>query len=106
MACKPEIAKAIAEHDADYLLAVKTIHREIDKGHGRIEERTCHVSCQVAWMSGDRRFPGEYRFPKLAAIAMIEAKVETKTKAWTERRYYISSRALAAEQLAEAVRTH
>jgi predicted transposase YbfD/YdcC len=128
IACNPDIAKAIVDHEADYLLAVKTnqpslhaeierfftdppaaaveVHRDIDKGHGRIEERICRLSRQVDWLSGERRFPGEYRFEKIAVIAMIEAKVETKAKTWTERRYYISSRLLAARQLAQAVRDH
>jgi predicted transposase YbfD/YdcC len=128
IACNPDIAKVIVDHKADYLLAVKTnqpslhaeierffadppaapvdVHRDIDKGHGRIEERTCRVSRQIDWLSGDRRFPGEYRFESLAVIAMIEAKVETRDKAWTERRYYITSRPVSAEQLAEAVRAH
>jgi len=128
IACNPDIAKAIVDHEADYLLAVKTnqpslhaeierffadppaavveVHRDIDKGHGRIEQRICRLSRQVDWLSGERRFPGEYRFEKIAVIAMIEAKVETKAKTWTERRYYISSRLLAASQLAEAVRDH
>lgn len=128
IASNPDIAQAIIDHDADYLLAVKTnqptlhteierffadpnagpvdVHRDIDKGHGRIEERICRVSRQVDWLSGEHRFPGEYRFPKLAAIAVIEARVETREKDWTERRYYITSRAISAESLAEAVRAH
>lgn len=94
IACNPSIAKTIVEHGADYLLAVKTnqpslhaemerffadvpanstdTHRELEKGHGRIEDRTCRVSRHVEWMSGDRRFPGEYRFPQLAVIGMIK----------------------------------
>jgi predicted transposase YbfD/YdcC len=128
IACNPDIARAITGHGADYLLAVKTnqpslhaeierffndptaggidVHRDIGKGHGRIEERTCRVSRQVDWLSGDRRFPGEHRFEKLAAIAMIEAKVETRARVWSERRFYICSRPLAATQMAEAVRAH
>jgi predicted transposase YbfD/YdcC len=128
IACNPDIARAITDHEADYLLAVKAnqpslhaeiegffaeapatavdVHRDIDKGHGRIEERICRVSKQVDWLNGERRFPGEYRFDKLAVIAMIEAKVETKARTWTERRYYIASRPLSAKQLAEAVRDH
>lgn len=128
IASNPDIAQAVVEHGADYLLAVKTnqpslhaeierffadpsakpvdTHRDIDKGHGRIEERICRVSCQVDWLSGERRFPGEYRFPKLAAIARVEARVETRNKGWSERRYYISSRNLSAKSLAEAVRAH
>lgn len=128
IASNPDIAQAVVDRGADYLLAVKAnqpslhaeierffadisakpvdMHRHIDKGHGRIEERICRVSCQVDWLNGERRFPGEYRFPKLAAIAVLEARVEIRTKGWTERRYYISSRPLSAQQMAEAVRAH
>lgn len=128
IASNPDIAQAILDHDADYLLAVKTnqptlhaeierffadpqagpvdTYRDIDKGHGRIEERICRVSRQVDWLSGQHRFPGEYRFPKLAAVAVIEARVETREKGWTERRHYITSRAISADKLAEAVRAH
>lgn len=128
IACNPDVAKAITQHGADYLLAVKTnqpslhaeierffsdpatasvdVHSDIDKGHGRIERRSCRVSRQIDWLLGDRRFPGEYRFEKLATIAMIEAKVETKAKAWSERRFYICSRPISARQMAEAVRAH
>lgn len=128
IASNPGIAQAILDHEADYLLAIKAnqpslhaeierffadpdagpveIHRDIDKGHGRIEERICRVSRQVDWLSGNRRFPGEYRFPKLATVAVIEARVQTREKGWTERRYYISSRAIPAEKFAEAVRNH
>lgn len=128
IASNPGIAQTILDHDADYLLAVKAnqpslyadierffadapaaavdVHRHFDKGHGRIEERICRVSRQVDWLNGERRFPGEYRFPKLAAIAMVEARVETRIKGWTERRYYITSRPITAEAMAEAVRAH
>jgi len=128
IASNPDIARTIVDHDADYLLAVKAnqpslhaeigrffadapatavdIHRDFDKGHGRIEERICSVSRQVDWLDGERRFPGDYRFPRLATIAMVEARVETRIKGWTERRFYISSRPLSAQQLAEAVRAH
>jgi predicted transposase YbfD/YdcC len=136
IACNSSIAQAIIDHGADYLLAVKgnqpTLlseierffddadeaalrssrgqavdrHTDVDKGHGRIEERRCLVSAAIDWMDGERRFPGEYRFPKLAAIAMIESKVETKAGARTERRFYITSRAMTAKVLGEAVRAH
>ncbi|MFY9642966.1 MAG: ISAs1 family transposase [Rhodomicrobium sp.] len=128
IACNPAIAQAIVDRGADYLLAVKANqpsllseierffddaeeaavdrHTDVDKGHGRIEERRCTVSAAIDWMEGERRFPGEYRFPKLAAIAMIETKVETKAGTRTERRFYIASRAMTAKALGEAVRTH
>jgi hypothetical protein len=105
IACNRGIAQTIVDHRADYLLAVKANqpslsfemkrffddadeaavdrHTDADKGHGRIEERRCLVSAAIDWMDGDRRFPGECRFPKLAAIAMIESRVETKAGART-----------------------
>jgi len=128
IACNPRIATNITDAGADYVLAVKDnqpslkaeierffadappasldTHRDIDKGHGRIEERRCVVSSDIGWLAGDRRFPGEYRFPKLAAIAMIEATVELKDRCHRERRYYIASTALSAERFADVVRGH
>jgi predicted transposase YbfD/YdcC len=128
IACNPSIAQTIVDHGADYLLAVKgnqpsllseierffddtaaavmDQHTEIDKGHGRIEQRRCMVSTAIDWMAGERRFPGEYRFAKFAAIAMIESKVETKDGTRTERRFYITSRVMTAKELGEAVRAH
>ena len=71
-----------------------------------IEHRRCEVSHVVDWMTGNRRFPGEYRFPRIATIIRIEARVEHKTHCTWECRYYISSRTLTAEQAARAVRAH
>src|SRR5436190_3409364 len=59
-----------------------------------------------AGFKGDRRFPREYRFPKLTAIAMIEATVELKDRCHRERRYYIASRPFSAERFAYVVRSH
>ena len=128
IACNPSIAQTIVDHKAGYLLAVKANqpsllsemerffddadeaavdrHTDVDKGHGRIEERRRLVSAAIDWMDGERRFPGECRFPKLAAIAMIESRVETKAGARTERRFYITSRAMTAKGFGEAVRAH
>ena len=128
IACNPSIAQTIVDHKAGYLLAVKANqpsllsemerffddadeaavdrHTDVDKGHGRIEERRRLVSAAIDRMDGERRFPGECRFPKLAAIAMIESRVETKAGARTERRFYITSRAMTAKGFGEAVRAH
>ena len=57
-------------------------------------------------MTGSRRFPGGYRFAKIAAIIKVEARVEHKHLCTHERRYYISSRPLTAAQAATAVRAH
>ena len=73
---------------ADYLLAVKgnqptlqadveaafeaaytgqvEVDVDVDKGRGRIETRTVSVLRHVDWLDGDRRFPGELRFPDAA----------------------------------------
>lgn len=128
MGCNPTIAQHILDADADYLLAVKdnqpSLHAEIesyfatapgqevdrfediDKGHGRLEIRTCRVSTAIDWLHADRAFPGAFRFPDAAAIAVIDTKVESKGKITTARRAYITSRPLSAQALVEAVRAH
>jgi hypothetical protein len=46
------------------------------------------------------------RFLRLATIAMVESRIERGDKIGTERRSYISSRALSAGAFAEAARGH
>lgn len=128
IACNPRIATAIVEAGADYLLAVKAnqpglmgeIERffddpqspardrceDVDKGHGRIEERSVAVSSDVDWLEGGRRFPGEYRLPSIAAIVMVEAATHENGATSRHRRFYVASRALAAKEAAEAIRSH
>ena len=78
----------------------------IDADHGRIETRRHWVSHDVDWLTTDRRFPGEPRFPGLKAIAMVEATVERRGTATTARRYFLSSLPLDPRTLARAVRVH
>jgi len=127
IACNPAMAQAITERGGDYLLAVKanqpTLFGEIgryfddpqarvaqrtdvDKGHGRLETRRYAVSHEVDWLSGNRRYPDEPRFPKLAAIAMVEATVEKAGTITTMRRLFLSSAPLTPELLEKAVRGH
>jgi predicted transposase YbfD/YdcC len=128
IACNPAIAATVVEAGADYVLAVKenqpSLHEEIvaffdtappdrldavveiGKDHGRLETRRCLVSRDVDWMSSSRRYPGEYRFAKLAALAMIEATREIAGERSVERRYYIASAPLSAARCAAAVRGH
>lgn len=85
---------------ADYLLAAKTNQPgltgeiehffadapaqsldadvEVEKRHGRVEERIVRASADIGWLDGDRRFPGEYHFPKIATLASVEARVHEK----------------------------
>lgn len=128
IACNPKIAGDIVSHGADYLLAVKAnqpslrgeverffadappealdAHRDLDKGHGRIEDRRVFVSRDIDWLNGQRRFPGEHRFPKIAAVAKVETRTELADRCRRETRYFIVSRLMTAEDLAKAIRCH
>jgi predicted transposase YbfD/YdcC len=128
IATNPTIAAAIIEAGADYLLAVKgnqpTLHAEIeaffaaarlhrletfthtDKGHGRIEVRQVSVAREVAWLTGERRYPGEPRLPAIACLVRVTGRTEVKDRCRSETRYYIASKVLSAEQAHEAVRGH
>ena len=128
MGCNPTIAQSILDAEADYLLAVKdnqpTLHADIKsyfdtapsdklersqtlgKDHGRLEIRVHTVSHEVDWTAPERSYPGAFRFPKLATVAMVESRIERGDKIETERRSYISSRTLSAEAFADAVRSH
>jgi predicted transposase YbfD/YdcC len=78
----------------------------LGKDHGRIEVRAHTVSHVVDWISSERCYPGAPRFPQLIAIGMVESRIERGDKIETERRSYISSRALSAKAFAGAVRSH
>lgn len=128
MGCQTKIAQTILDKGADYLLAIKenwpALYGEIERyfadapdeeldrfettdgEHGRIEVRRHVVSHTVDWLSGDRRFPGEPRFPALKAIAMVKAEVERNGKVSLERRYFLASLPLDARRFARAVRCH
>lgn len=126
--CQTKIAQAIVDRGADYLLAVKdnqpSLHDEIrrylddpaakihsdsettDGDHGRIEVRRHRVSHDVGWLNTHRRFPGEPRFPRLCAIAVVETEVQRNGKISHDRRYYLSSMPLDASLFAAAIRAH
>ncbi len=128
IACNSTIATAITDAGAYYLLAVKenqpTLRAEIetffadapptsldsftdlDKGHGRIEQRTVTLAREVDWLTGDRRFPGELRLPGVAAVIKVAARTELKDRGRFDTRYYVSSASLTAHAAAQAVRGH
>jgi predicted transposase YbfD/YdcC len=128
IATNPTIATAIRGAQADYLLAVKanqpTLRSEIerffadapaasldtivdlDKGHGRIEQRTVTVAHEVGWLSSERHFPGEFRLPDLTTIIRVASRTELKDRGRFETRYYVSSATLSAAHAAAAVRSH
>jgi len=126
IATNAKIAQATRDKGADYLLAVKanqpTLRLEmegafavakatetfddVDKGHGRIEQRAVGVIKEVDWLDGDRRFPGELRLPHAATLIRVQSRAELSDRSRIETRYYISSADLSAKQAAEAVRGH
>ena len=130
IACNPQIAQSIRAVGADYLLAAKgnqptlqadieaafeaadrgqvevEVDVDLDKGHGRIETRTVSVLRQVDWLDGDRRFPGELRFPDARAIIRVEARTEFKDRSRFDTRYYITSSACSAAALGKTIRGH
>ena len=128
MGCQSKIAQTILDKGANYLLAVKenwpNLHAEIvryfddapaseldccetvDAEHGRIELRRHAVSHAVSFLNGDRRFPGEPRFPGLKAIAKVATEVERDGTTSYEHRYFLCSMPLDAAFFARAVRCH
>jgi predicted transposase YbfD/YdcC len=128
MGCQTEIVKEIAEKDADYVISLKgnqgTLHQEVkqylnwaehhnfkdiesetcctlEKDHGRIEERRCWVTEDIAWLEQKEEWKN------LKSVIMVEAVREVIGKEKTsERRYFISSLGANAEQALRAVRGH
>lgn len=122
MACQTKIAKVTVNQGGDYLLAVKNnqdklrksvekaFHHqrtttaqniEFEQGHGRVESRQCYVQSSDVLEGNFSRWTG------LKSIIMIESFRYEKGKSISlEYRYYISSKALTAQQAASAVREH
>jgi predicted transposase YbfD/YdcC len=127
MGCQVDIAQAIVDAQAEYILAVKTNQRTLaqgidayfaehsqddfqrievrrhstdEKGHGREEHREYAV-CRVP-----DKLPGASRWPKLAAIGMVFACVLRDGVEHMECRHYILSKYLSAKRFAQAVRDH
>ena len=123
MGCQTDIAQAIVDKDADYVLAVKgnqgNLHQAIQKAfsqrlattehdnvtiekhHGRIECREYHV-LDASELDGDFT-----RWPKLTTIGVAMSYRQVKGKqASLEYRYYISSATLGITRFSESVRRH
>ena len=127
MGCQTEIARAILDAGADYVLAVKgnqpTLHYGVatffdshlqddfacvkvrrhethEHHHGRDEMRFYYV-CSVP-----DNFPDRERWPGLRAIGLTINNTVRAGKECIEYRYYILSKFLSAGRFAEAVRSH
>lgn len=126
MGCQREIAAAIIDREADYILALKgnqgrlredvelffreqkargfadasvDRHETADKDHGRLETRRVTVCTDIAWLQERHDWPG------LQAIIMVEYAASGGADR-CETRYYIASRAASAAVLAGAIRQH
>jgi predicted transposase YbfD/YdcC len=128
IATNATVATAIKDAGADYLLAVKanqpTLRAEVeryfddapaacldsfvdlDKAHGRIEERAVTISRETDWLQGQRHFPGELRLPGARTVVRVRSRTELKDRCRFDTRYFISSAAMGAQQAAAAVRGH
>lgn len=127
MGCQTEIAAAIVDAGADYVLAVKgnqptlqqgiadffTDHLEDDfartkvsrhetseKGHGRQERRWYYI-CPVP-----EELPDRARWKKLTAIGIAINETQQDGQVRSEVRHYILSKKLSARKFGEAVRGH
>lgn len=127
MGCQTEIAQAIVDREADYVLSVKgnqpklyqgivdhfvehvsddfsrtkvRRHRTHEKAHGRDETREYYI-CPVP-----ADLPTKERWAKLKAIGLVISEVVRDGKEQTEFRYYILSKQLSAKRFANAVRSH
>lgn len=127
MGCQTEIAQAIVDAGADYVLAVKgnqpTLHQGIidfltdhlsddfarmkvsrhethERGHGREEQRSYYV-CAVP-----DDLPDRARWAGLKAIGVAISEGLRNGRPVSDVRYYILSRKLTAQRFGGAVRSH
>jgi predicted transposase YbfD/YdcC len=126
MGCQKEIARAIVGKGADYVLGLKGNqgalsdrvkdffkvtewlnykdfaawgHHTEEKGHGRTEARR-YVSLACDEWQDIEAWGG------MKSVTMVQSLRQTGAEATLEKRYYISSLAPEADQLAQAIRRH
>ncbi len=126
MGTQPNIAQAIRDRGAHYLLSVKdnqptladsmrdffvafqaapdkTPHgfdEVVEKDHGRLEVRRCYAFDQLDCL------PAPERWPDLKSFAVMASERTIKGKTTLEHRFYISSLPADAARLNQAVRQH
>jgi predicted transposase YbfD/YdcC len=126
MGTQANIAQAVRDRGADYVLAVKdnqpklaesirdfmvdfqaqpqqTPHsfwESVEKDHGRLETRRCYVFDQL-----DCLYKPE-QWPALKSFAVIESERWIQGKITSQQRLYISSLAADAQRISQAVRAH
>ena len=126
MGTQPNIAQAIRDRGADYILSVKDnqptladslrdffaafqaapektphqVHEVVEKDHGRLEIRCCYAFQQLDCLHAPERWPD------LKSFAVIVSERTVKGKTTVEQRLYITSLAPDAAQINHAVQQH
>ena len=126
MGTQPNIAQAIRDRGADYVLSVKAnqptlaesiqdffdafqaapektphcVDEVVEKDHGRIEVRRCYAFDQLECLHAPERWPD------LRSFAVIASERTIKGTTTLEHRFYISSLPADAARLNRAVRQH
>jgi predicted transposase YbfD/YdcC len=128
MGCQKDIAETVLKGKADYVLAVKgnqkIIYQDLqhlfsdgvvdqytgdqfevsEKGSGREEVRRCRTITDPALLPANDVY--RYDWPGLKSLAQVVSERTSKGKTTVEVRYYLSSLAGNAKELASAVRSH
>ncbi len=126
MGTQANIAQAIRDRGADYVLAVKdnqptlaeslrdffalfkaapqltphTLAETVEKDHGRLEIRRCFAFDQLGCLARPEQWPD------LKSFAVIESERSIDGKTAIEQRFYISSLPADAARLLQAIRAH
>jgi predicted transposase YbfD/YdcC len=124
MGCQRSIAAQIKKKGGDYILGLKgnqvALYNEVktafeskaetffkmesartlEKGHGRIEERSCRVIRDFA------KIPSSSNWQGLSSVIEIKRKTTIKDKITETTNYYISSSMQKPEQMMKSIRSH
>jgi predicted transposase YbfD/YdcC len=130
LGCQKEIAAAIVDQEADYVLALKENHgrlyadlvqlfddlqasgfkaypcsqaQTVNKNHGRLETRTCWVIADPAVLMQLRDAPD---WKGLQAVVKVHARRLVGQEVSEKDRYFIASLASQAAEMLEVVRSH
>jgi len=125
MGCQFEIANQIIRQEGTYIFSLKgnqgTLHDDVrtyledkevlrsidsytdyDKGHGRLETRTCFICKDVDWLT-----KRHLNWHSIKSIIRIDSVREDKKKTTKETRYYIASNAeFKPEEVLHKIRSH
>ena len=129
MGCQTKIAQKIIASDANYVLALKKnqeklheivevlfsdpneitatkpdYHKEVNKGHGRIEVRECWATDDKQYLQYIEQELGHWE--GLQSLIMVKSERRINGDSSTETRYFISSLPPDAKQLLYTIRSH